>query len=553
MTQRAALIQYVVAVLVAEYRASHSAILRSIERWGINRSIATEIVINTESKLDYFTFIELVKNRHPNKHLIVMHDDIFFGEDFFARLLEQIAIIENAGVKWGVLGPAGVTYPYFKIVRNLVDYHGILYPFWRPLPATHLDGHCLVIHEAVDLAFDPDYRGFHHYDTLLCMQAWAQGLPVFVINLPLRHLGQGNVPEWQERSSQLGHLLSKKYGNKALLTSMGPVKLNSSAGVSRDFYKDEVNPVLDRCFAHRKVADATIIIMIDREDEADIREALLAVCAQFTKPERVIVLCRPSFHESLERLATFFGAFVEILIVCPDEETADAPDDILLGCAGKLCEILPDDGIVSVIDSRTVIFPNYVSDFKKFFVYCFDDTRTIAAFDMNYAVADDAKASTGDGISSKLIAARKTETIEDIVPDNFVPLSSLAVPIGIFKSILGEYRYGSVLHDVFVLRLLERGRFFFLRRSGGFIRTSMSELQAKAKDDFKEIAVLSEFFRSTYPFSFLFMKKFQAHHNEIANGGRERLLARKLSQYPKVVGSIFWLNRMVKKVRNIRV
>ena len=133
MTQRAALIQYVVAVLVAEYRASHSAILRSIERWGINRSIATEIVINTESKLDYFTFIELVKNRHPNKHLIVMHDDIVFGEDFFARLLEQIAIIENAGVKWGVLGPAGVTYPYFKIVRNLVDYHGILYPFWRPL------------------------------------------------------------------------------------------------------------------------------------------------------------------------------------------------------------------------------------------------------------------------------------------------------------------------------------------------------------------------------------------------------------------------------------
>jgi hypothetical protein len=105
---------------------------------------------------------------------------------------------------------------------------------------------------------------------------------------------------------------------------MGPVKLNSSTGVSRDFYKDEVNPVLDRCFAHRNVATATTIMMIDREDEADIREALLAVCAQFIKPERVIVLCRPSVREVLERLAKFFGAFVQILVVCPDEETARA-------------------------------------------------------------------------------------------------------------------------------------------------------------------------------------------------------------------------------------
>jgi hypothetical protein len=79
MTQRAALSRYVVAVLVAEYRASDSATLRSIDKWGIKRSIAAEIVINTENKLDYFTFIELLKSRHPNKHLIIMHDDIFLA------------------------------------------------------------------------------------------------------------------------------------------------------------------------------------------------------------------------------------------------------------------------------------------------------------------------------------------------------------------------------------------------------------------------------------------------------------------------------------------
>src|SRR5215467_12303878 len=121
MTDQVGLADYVVAVLVAEYRASTSATLRSIEKWGIKRLIATEILINRDNKFDYFTFIELTKKLHPDKNLIVMHDDIFFGEDFFARLLEQVAIIENAGVKWGIVGPAGVTYPYFKIVRNMVD------------------------------------------------------------------------------------------------------------------------------------------------------------------------------------------------------------------------------------------------------------------------------------------------------------------------------------------------------------------------------------------------------------------------------------------------
>src|ERR1700733_13846789 len=114
------LADYVVAVLVGEHHLDTSPTLRSIERWQIEAKISTDIVRNVGSRLDYFSFIELLKKRHHDKHLIVMTADILFGEDFFERMIEQISIIEQAGVKWGVLGAAGVTFPYFKIVRNVV-------------------------------------------------------------------------------------------------------------------------------------------------------------------------------------------------------------------------------------------------------------------------------------------------------------------------------------------------------------------------------------------------------------------------------------------------
>jgi hypothetical protein len=552
MTLLGELADYVVAVLVGEYHLNASPTLRSIERWQIETKMSTDIVRNVDSRLDYFSFIELLKQRHPDKNLVVMHADIFFGEDFFERLVEQITIIEQAGVKWGVLGAAGVTFPYFKIVRNVIDVHGILYPFWRPLPAVHLDGHILVIHRTLDIAFEPQFRGFHHYDTLLCIQSWQQGFPAFVINLPLRHLGQGNRQEWQERSAHLGRLLSKTYGNKALITSMGPLQLTSAFGTTRDFYKHEVSPTLESSFTHLRAPDATIVLKIHHEDHDTVREALLAVCAQFTKPERVVALCRQTFRDDVDRLATFFRVIVDIIAVCPDR---DDPSDVLFGCGNKIRALLPAYGIVSVIDSRTVIFPNYVRDFKNFYVYCFGGADTVAALDMNYAVKDSSGAATCGSASARLVHCQKTETIEDIVPDNFITLSSFGLPVRIFNAVLDSHVHGSLLHDVFVLKVLEHARVFFLRRLGGFIKTSTPELEIAGKDEFEEIGVLGEFFRSRYPYTFLFMNKRHggapAVPAPMPELSKAAMIGVKLAQYPRIVAGIFWAYNAMMKIRMI--
>ena len=51
-----------------------------------------------------------------------------------------------------------------------------------------------------------------------------------------------------ESVGHLGRLLSKTYGNKALITSMGPLQLAPAFGNTRDFYKHEVVPVLNQAW-----------------------------------------------------------------------------------------------------------------------------------------------------------------------------------------------------------------------------------------------------------------------------------------------------------------
>ena len=185
----------------------------------------------------------------------------------------------------------------------------------------------------------------------------------------------------------------------------------------------------------------------------------------------------------------------------------------------------------------------------------FGGAETVAALDMNYAVKDHAGTTTCGSAPARLVHGQRTETIEDIVPDNFIALSSFGLPVRIFNSVLDSHVHGSLLHDVFVLKVLEHARVFFLRRLGGFIRTSTPELEAAGKDEFEEIAVLGEFFRSRYPYAFLFMNKrhggVPAVSAPMPELSKEAMIGVKLAQYPKIVAGIFWAHNVVRKILRI--
>ena len=538
---------YVLAVLVGEHHQQTAATLECLTRWRVEKYIEVDVVINHQSRLDYFSFLEGVRERHPGKHLIAMHADIFFAEDFLFRLIAQIELIEDAGATWGVLGPAGVNYPYFKIMRNMVDHHGILYPFPRPLPAIHLDGHLLVINKDLVLDFEPDYRGFHHYDTLICMRSWEQGRAVFVINLPLRHLGQGNVAEWKQRSEVLGRVLGKTYGNKSLMTSMGPVSLTGVSGVARDFYRHEVDVALAHWVAKRSAPDVVLVVRVDADDVDGASDTLLSVCSQFEKPERVILLHPPELGERLAPLIQYFGTLVDLLPLSGAGAAMACHGDVLLGSAEELRAALLDDAVVSFLDTRTVLFPNFVRDMRRFHLYGIDVGDVVAALDVNYAVHDAVPAPMGEG--ERLVSSWKTENIDDLVTGGEIPLASFAIPVDLLREVLDDHLYGALSERVLVFKIAARAPVYFLRRLGGLLRLPKAALEPRM-DPLADVSEQSEFLRAHYPFGYIWMKhREKAPVQAPTRVSREQVLAMKLSQYPRVIDAIYKVYQVARRLR----
>ncbi|WP_319581950.1 hypothetical protein [uncultured Pseudodesulfovibrio sp.] len=533
---------YVLAVLVGEHHQEQSATLSCIEHWRLSEFIAVDIVINHKSRLDYFTFLEEVRERHPGKHLIVMHADIHFPEDFLHRLVQQIAMIEGAGASWGILGPAGVCYPYFKIVRNIVDCHGILYPFSSPLPAVHLDGLLLVIHKDLVFDFDPEYRGFHHYDTLLCIRSWEQGLPAFVICLPLHHLGQGNVEEWQQQSEIFGTMLGKVYGNKSLVTIMGNVPLNGAPGVQGDFYGQKVHPVLARWAEGRKTPDVVLVVQVDTDDENEIKQTMLSVTGQFEKPELVIVLIPAAQSEQVAPILEYFGQFIRIVSLVGKSNGRTGNGDVFMGCPEEIRNALPEHAVVSFLTSRTTLFPNFVRDIHRFYRLGINVQDVVAALDFNYAVRPADGESTTPGCET-LVGGWRTETAEDLLTGGELPLESLAVPATLVRSVLDDHLHGALTERVFEFKIIAKAQVFFLRRLGGLVRvlSSTSPSSDRASD---AMAVHADFLRSHYPRSL--WDKYTA--NDAVPLTKEEMLAEKFMQYPRLVAAIFRVHGWIKRI-----
>ena len=542
---------FVLAVLVGESHQHKSATLECIERWGFSKHIEIDVIINHHSRHDYFGFLEMVREKYPKKHLIVMHADIFFAEDFLQRLLAQIELIEATGAEWGLLGPAGINYPYFKIVRNMIDHHGILYPFPKPMLAIHLDGHLLVIHKDLRFDFENDYRGFHHYDTLLCIQSWVRCRSVFIINLPLRHLGQGNLEEWKQSSEALGLMLGKIYGNKSLMTSMGPVPLVGVSGVTRDFYKHEVDLVLESWISKRIAPNVVLVIRVHADDIYRFRETLLSVCAQFVKPARVILLYSPEIEDQLSPLLQYFGSFIHIVSVSCSGAALAPHGDALFGSSFELGKVLPEDGVVTFLDANTVLFPNFVRDFQRFHMLGVDVAGVVAALDFNYAVQDCSAGKNYD--VGRLLQGWKTENVDDLVVGFDIPLTSFAIPVSILRAILDDHLYGALTERLLVLKFVARAPVYFLRRLGGLVHKSTTAPTA-SPDTLAEISEQSEYFRTHYPLGYMWMKQW-AGTNEVpvqASIGlsREQALAMKFSEYPRLINAIYKIYRVTKRLKS---
>ncbi len=528
---------FVLGVLVGQEQQSKSIVptLESLER-ALEKPEAVEIVLNN-GDVDYFSFLEMLRERHPDKHIIAMHSDIYFDRSFIRRLLSAISDLDLARRSWGVLGPAGINYPYFKLVRNIEDFHGILYPFALPMTAVHLDGHFLVINKNLKLGFEGKYHGFHHYDTLLCISSWEQGFPVYIINAPLKHLGRGNVEEWRSASTWLGEQLGLKYSNKSIATSMGPVVIKACEDSGTDFYRDVVDCALDEEFKER-IAQPVFLFFRVREGIVEkCRKSLLSICSQFKKPDRVTVLCPSRFAEQIEPEILFFANFINLNFVVANDDKGLA-EDIFLG-AELPPDFLSDLGYTAFIDEGVILFPNYVRDISQFSNYCEGGNRTAVCLDFNLCDQDGEKlVSSGD----------RTEQIEDVISGNCkLPICSFAFPSRLIEVNNLEIRFSE---KAYVLWLASLCRFYFIRRLGG---VSPIEIVDRSPGEYAHLDLNVLKLTAPFPFGAIEQHGPQALTPPPQNTGlsKEQILARKLTQYPRLVALIFRVNMIFKSTAGV--
>jgi len=121
--------------------------------------------------------------------LIFAHQDIYFPEDWFARLLtkcEQLSAIDRS---WAVAGVFGAESDG-RLVGHLWDSAlGTVCggPFAAPREIVSLDEVVLILRRASGVSFDPALPSFHLYGTDIVLEARKAGAKSYVVDLPVIH------------------------------------------------------------------------------------------------------------------------------------------------------------------------------------------------------------------------------------------------------------------------------------------------------------------------------------------------------------------------------
>jgi GT2 family glycosyltransferase len=154
------------------------------------------------------------------KYVIFCHQDIIVPKDWLIRLKRAIQSLETDNIKWGVIGPAGVTLnsvPYYYLLDGKGER---LHTPQNPRNDVFcLDELCMVIKKENNLRFrDEHISGYHFYGLDICSDAKKKGLRNFAVNAWCHHSsvdGKGNL-KTKEKYDQ--YLQEAKNAHKYLRT-----------------------------------------------------------------------------------------------------------------------------------------------------------------------------------------------------------------------------------------------------------------------------------------------------------------------------------------------
>lgn len=119
------------------------------------------------------------------QYVITCHQDIEFEKQWFDKVNKHIFTLEKNNIKWGVIGPAGITIDskpkYF--ITGVPEY-----PHEDINEVFCLDELCMIINKSANITFDEkNFSGYHFYGLDICTKANKNNYKVFSINAITTH------------------------------------------------------------------------------------------------------------------------------------------------------------------------------------------------------------------------------------------------------------------------------------------------------------------------------------------------------------------------------
>lgn len=147
-----------------------------------------------------------------NDLIVIVHEDVFFPENWQLKFEEVLQKLESNDLKWGVLGTAGLTFDD-KLVGHFSD-PKVYFNFFSNGETFEkvktVDEHLMVIRKSSGLRMDSLHPGIHGIGTDLVISAQQSAMNCYVIDAPSVHKYRDATGNIISKASQSAKIVDRK-------------------------------------------------------------------------------------------------------------------------------------------------------------------------------------------------------------------------------------------------------------------------------------------------------------------------------------------------------
>lgn len=459
----------IIGILLTEPGQTAGAV-QSIVKIDVGDGVRVDIAVRREAQtmLDH---AQALQTAYPNSHILLLDENVVVPSSFLESVRAQIQFFAERDVTWGVIGNSGITFPYFKPVRNMLAAGAPSDRFVGTLPAAQLDPHVLLIHREVKLEAFARASGCPAdapIGDLATLAAWEAERPCWICNLPVYLEGASPGGHVAGDSEAWARYLATRYNNASIVSAYGTVGLSGHADDAKDYYYSQVEPVLNRSTRHLDPASVAVFVFATYYDPDIFDRCLMSIVSQFQRPEAVYLIGLDRLDGArYEEFSAIVKRYRHYLAIHWAEE--DLPGLTATDQLRTYLQRVPADGYSMLAYDTCVLFPQAVRQICEFLQFTLRDADvlpiTTAEISRLYRSVETQLSSRPQAFFREVeklgfthrerwLSSEPTSTLHFTFPNAFLRATSLA---GIDLFDLGSALPQRLLAEPLSFFLIERG------------------------------------------------------------------------------------------------